>query len=117
MPTTPADRFVLPQLARWFNWRGALMIAKPATLIAWHRSAFRLFWRWKSQPVGRPRVSVEVRNLIRRLAAENSIWGEQRNADKLLLKLQIRLSPRTWPNTASNHPGHADQETSAGPVS
>src|SRR5947209_1720162 len=95
MPTTPADRFVFSKLARWFDWRGALMIVKPATLIGWHRSAFRLFWRLKSQPVGRPRVTVEVRNLIRRLAAENPTWGEQRIADELLLKLQIRLSPRT----------------------
>jgi putative transposase len=95
MPTTPADRFVFSKLARWFDWRSALMIVKPATLIGWHRNAFRLFWRWKSRPVGRPRVSVEVRDLIRRLAAENPTWGEQRIADELLLKLQIRLSPRT----------------------
>ena len=95
MRTTPADRFVFSKLARWFDWRRALMIVKPATLIGWHRNAFRLFWRWRSQPVGRPRVTVEVRNLIRRLAAENPTWGEQRIADELLLKLQIRLAPRT----------------------
>jgi hypothetical protein len=71
------------------------MIVKPATLIGWHRNAFRLFWRWKSRPVGRPRVTVEVRDLIRRLAAENPTWGEKRIADELLRKLQIRLSPRT----------------------
>ena len=110
-----ADSFVLSKLARWFDWRSAFMIVKPATLIGWHRNAFRLFWRWKSRPVGRPRVTVEVRNLIRRLAAENPTWGEQRIADELLLKLQIRLSPRTAANTASNHLGHANQETSAGP--
>jgi len=45
--------------------------------------------------VGRPQVTTEVRNLIRRLAAENPTWGEKRIADELLLKLQIRLSPRT----------------------
>ena len=95
MPTTPGDRFVFSKLARWFDWRSALMIVKPATLIGWHRNAFRLFWRWKSRPVGRPRVTVELRDLIRRLAAENPTWGEQRIADELLLKLQIRLSPRT----------------------
>src|SRR6476469_1915341 len=44
MPTNPADRFVLSKLARWFDWRsGALLIVKPATLIGWHRNAFRLF--------------------------------------------------------------------------
>ena len=95
MPTTPADRFVFSKLAGCFDWRSALMIVKPATLIGWHRNAFRLFWRWKSRPVGRPRVTVEVRDLIRRLAAENPTWGEKRIADELLLKLQIRLSPRT----------------------
>src|SRR3954454_13524346 len=93
--TTPADRFVFSKLARWFDWRRALMIVKPATLIGWHRNAFRLFWRWKSRPVGRPRVTAEVREIIRRLAAENPTWGEQRIADELFLKLQIRLSPRT----------------------
>ena len=117
MPTTPADRFVFSKLARWFDWRSALLIVKPATLIGWHRNAFRLFWRWKSRPVGRPRVTVEVRELIRHLAAENPTWGERRIADELLLKLQIRLSPRTVPNTASNYLGHAARETSAGPPS
>src|SRR3954453_19301361 len=95
MATTPADRFVFSKLARWFDWRSALLIVKPATLIDWHRNASRLFWRWKSRPVGRAPVTAEVRALIRRLAAENLTCGEQRIADELLLKLQIRLSPRT----------------------
>lgn len=45
-PTTAADRFVLSKLARVFDWRSALVIVKPATLIGWHRAAFRRFWRW-----------------------------------------------------------------------
>jgi hypothetical protein len=40
-------------------------------------------------------VTAEVRDLIRRLAAENPTWGEQCIADELWLKLHIRLSPRT----------------------
>jgi putative transposase len=94
-PTTAADRFVLSKLARVFDWRSALVIVKPATLIGWHGAAFRRFWRWKSRPIGRPLISVEVRRLIRRMAAENLTWGEERIADELWLKLQIRLSPRT----------------------
>jgi putative transposase len=115
MPTTPADRFVFSKLARWFDWRSALMIVRPATLIGWHRNAFRLFWRWKSRPAGRPRVSAEVRNLIRRLAAENPTWGEKRIADELLLKLQIRLSPRTVAKYCKQRPrprGSRDQRWS-----
>jgi hypothetical protein len=68
--TTAADRFVLSKLARFFDWRSALVIVKPASLIGWHRAAFRGFWRWKSRPVGRPAISAEVRRLIRRMAAE-----------------------------------------------
>jgi len=93
--TTAADRFVLSKLARFFDWRSALLIVKPATLIGWHRAAFRRFWRWKSKPVGRPAILTEARRLIRRMAAENSTWGEERIADELWLKLQIRVSPRT----------------------
>jgi putative transposase len=95
MPTTAGDRFVLSKLARFFDWRSALVIVKPATLIGWHRAAFRRFWRWKSRPAGRPPISADLRRLIRRMAAENLTWGEERIADELLLKFQIRVSPRT----------------------
>ncbi len=91
----PGDRLVFSKLARLFEWRNALVIVKPATLIGWHRAAFRRFWRWKSRPPGRPPVSAEVRRLIRRMAIENPTWGEERIADELWLKLQIHLSPRT----------------------
>ena len=80
LATTPADRFVFSKLARWFDWRSALVIVKPGTLLGWHRAAFRRFWRRKSRPVGRPRVTTEIRDLIRRLAAENHTWGERRIA-------------------------------------
>ncbi|HEX4167818.1 MAG TPA: hypothetical protein VHZ55_20330 [Bryobacteraceae bacterium] len=93
--TTAADRFVFSKIAHFFDWRSALIIVKPATLVGWHRAAFRQFWRWKSRPVGRPPVSADLRRLICRMAAENPTWGEERIADELLLKLQIRVSPRT----------------------
>jgi putative transposase len=51
LPTTSVDSFVLSTLARWFDWRSALVLVKPATLIDWPRAAFRRFWRWKSRPV------------------------------------------------------------------
>ena len=47
----------LPRL--WQDWRSALVIVKPETVIAWHRRGFRLFWSWKSrhrQP-GRPELA------------------------------------------------------------
>ena len=52
------------------------------------------FWRWKCR-VGRPRIPIELRALIRRMALENPVWGEERIASELLVKLGIRVSPRT----------------------
>ena len=103
--TTAADRFTLSTSARFFDWREALMIVKPATLIGWHRNAFRRFWRWKSRPVGRPPLSGSLREVIRQMAAENPNWGEERIADELLLKLGLRVSPRTVAKYMKRQPG------------
>jgi putative transposase len=88
-----ATRASLTVLARLFEWRGALVVVQPATLLRWHRAGWCLFWRLKSRP-GRPPVPEELRALIRRMA-ENPLWGEERIANELLLKLGIRISPRT----------------------
>jgi len=89
-----AGRISLALLTRVFDWRRALVIVQPATLIRWHRAGWRLFWRLKSRP-GRPPIPEELRALIRRMASENPLWGEERIANELLLKLGIRVSPRT----------------------
>ena len=42
---TPVDRLLWICLSRlWRDWRSALAIVKPETVIAWHRASFRLFW-------------------------------------------------------------------------
>jgi putative transposase len=87
-------RLTLVLLSRWFNWRDALTVVRPTTLIAWQRKSFRLFWRWKSAAGRRP-IPVELQCLIRRMARENPTWGEERIANELLLKLGLRVSPRT----------------------
>jgi putative transposase len=57
------------------NWKERLFIVKPETIIKWHRTSFRIFWRWKSQHNGRrPKVSMEVINLIKQMATENPLW-------------------------------------------
>src|SRR6516164_7907570 len=75
---TPADRLLWLILSRvWSDWRSALAIVQPETVIAWHRKGFCLFWTWKvrrGQP-GRPAVCREVRDLIRRMSRENPLWG------------------------------------------
>src|SRR5207244_11568392 len=92
--TTNATRLALVWLGRWFDWRQALTIVQPTTFIRWHRQGFCLFWRWKSRP-GRPSIPVDLQALIRRMARENPTWGQERIANELLLKLGLRVSPRT----------------------
>ena len=95
-PDTPV-RIALVLLSRLFNWRNALIIVQPQTMVRWHRQGFRLFWRWKSR-TGRPPIPVELRQLIREMALTNPSWGEERMANELLLKLGIRVSHALYEN-------------------
>src|SRR5215471_15483438 len=88
-------RLIMVILGRLFAWRDALVNVQPDTFVRWHRKGFRLLWRWKSRPVGRPRIPKDLRKLIREMAAENPTWGGERIANELNLKLTIQLSPRT----------------------
>ncbi|MBM3747398.1 MAG: transposase family protein [Acidobacteria bacterium] len=90
---TAADRFLWAWLSRlWADWRAALVIVKPETVIAWHRQGFRLFWTWKVRhgQAGRPAISREVRDLIRTMSRENPLWGAPRIHGELL-KLGIDI--------------------------
>ena len=92
--TDPATRLTMALLSLRFDWRDALMIVQPGTLLRWHRNRFKEIWHRKSQP-GRPPISTELQRLIRRMATENITWGEERIANELLVKLGISVSPRT----------------------
>jgi transposase InsO family protein len=90
---TSADRVVWAWLRQiWHDWRSALLIVKPDTVIAWHRKGFRLFWTWKVRrgQSGRPSVAQPVRQLIRQLSRENPLWGAPRIHGELL-KLGIDI--------------------------
>jgi putative transposase len=90
---TSGDRLLWICLSRlWRNWRSALAIVKPETVVAWHRAGFRLFWTWKVRRglPGRPVTSREVRDLIRKMCRENPGWGAPRIHGELL-KLGIDI--------------------------
>ena len=77
------------------NWKARMFIVKPETVIKWHRTAFRIFWRWKSQHKGgRPKISKEVIALIKQMANENSKWGAPRIHGELK-KLGFEVSEST----------------------
>ena len=72
-----SDRVLWVLLSRfWSGWRRCLQMVQPATVIAWHRRAFALYWTWKSRrPPGRPNTTAEIRDLIRRMSHANPLWG------------------------------------------
>jgi len=118
---TGADRAFWVTLRRlWPDWHKAIVIVKPATVIAWHRAGFRKYWRWKSRPRGgRPRIDPELRALIRQMWRDNPTWGSP-HIEAELAKLGIKVSdstvrkyrPRTrrppsqtWQTFLRNHAG------------
>ena len=116
----PRDRLFWVWLFRfWKDWRSSLHIVQPATVVKWHRQGFKVYWRWKSRPdkPGRPKVDLEIRQLIRRMSRENPLWGSPRiMAELLLLGLNVgkstvekymvrgdRPPSQTWRTFLDNH--------------
>jgi transposase InsO family protein len=87
------DRLLWVLLSRvWTGWRETLTIVQPEMVIRWHREGFRLYWRWKSRGVrGRPKISKEIRDLIRQMSTANPLWGAPRIHGELL-KLGTEVS-------------------------
>src|SRR6266536_5738278 len=78
----------------WRDWRSILVVVKPETVIKWHRHGFQCYWRWKSRAgrVGRPRIGLEIRDLIRRISCENPTWGVPR------IQAELHLLGTKWQN-------------------
>jgi hypothetical protein len=73
----------------------AITIVRPETVVRWHRMGFAAYWRRKSRRrSGRPRIGMEVRDLIRRMSIENPLWGAPRIHGELL-KLGINVAQST----------------------
>ena len=91
-----ADRLFFVSLYRLFpSISRAMLIIRADTLVRWHRAGFRIYWRWKSRNhLGRPRIDCELRALIRRMNAENPLWGAPRIHGELL-KLGFEVAQST----------------------
>ena len=91
-----ADRaFMVWMTWLWPDLLSLSRVVQPETILRWHRAGFRAYWRWKSrgQP-GRPRISGELRELIRRMSVENRLWGAPRIHGELL-KLGFEVAKST----------------------
>jgi len=97
---TNGDRLTLVLLSRFHNWRESFPL-KPDTLLRWHRDAFRLLWRRKSRPCGKPPILEDLRKLIQQMVKDNPGMGERQIADLMLTRMGIQVSARTvgkyWP--------------------
>jgi putative transposase len=118
---TKTDRYLWGLLSRiWIEWRTALVIVKPETVLAWHRQGFRRWWAWRNRRrMGRPTVPADVRALIHTMARANPRWGALRIHGELLklgidvcqatvTKYMVRRRPppsQTWRTFLRNHIG------------
>jgi len=67
------------------EWRSAVVIVRPETVIVRHRRAVRRCWAWKSRHrLGRPDIPADVRALIRTMSRANPLWGAPRIHGELL---------------------------------
>jgi hypothetical protein len=113
-----SDRALLVWITRiWPSLLDLSQVVKPETILRWHRSGFKAFWRWKSrQRAGRPKTDRELRDLIRQMSQENPLWGAPRIHGELLklgfdvaestvskYMVKHRPSSQTWRTFLRNH--------------
>jgi putative transposase len=104
----PSDRLFWTWLSHvWPDWRSALVLVKPETVVAWHRKGFRFFWTWKSRHAraGRPSIPKDVRELIRSMSKVRfgELRGFMEKSSNSESSSRKRPSPSTWSGVQS-HP-------------
>src|SRR5712691_3858993 len=114
------DRLFWVLLAKaWRDWRTALIVVQPDTVIRWHRHWLRRRWTQRSAPTrpGRPSTAAAIRTLVDKMAAANPLWGAPRIHGELgklgigvsertvsrLLRRRRRPPSQTWRTFLTNH--------------
>jgi len=81
----------------WNDWRQALLVVHPDTVVRWQRQRFRSCWAELSKKrgkLGRQSIGKEIRELIQTMARANPLRRAPRIHSELL-KLEIEVSERT----------------------
>ena len=114
------DRLFWVILAKaWQDWRTALVVVQPDTVVRWHRQWLRRRWTQRSTPTrpGRPSTPGGIRALVGQMAAANPLWGAPRIHGELgklgidvsertvsrLLRRRRRPPSQTWRTFLTNH--------------
>src|SRR5216683_4007932 len=115
------DRLFWVLLAKaWRDWRTALIVVQPDTVVRWHRQWLRRRWTQRSTPTrpGRPSTAAAIRTLVDKMAAANPLWGaprihgelgklgievSERTVSRLLRRRSRRPPSQTWRSFLANH--------------
>ena len=92
-----SDRVFCVLLAKaWQDWRTALIVVQPDTVVRWHRQWLRRRWTQRSTRTrpGRPSTTAAIRTLVDQMTEANPLWGAPRIHGELG-KLGIAVSERT----------------------
>src|SRR5271165_5102793 len=88
----------------------AITIIRPETLVRWHRTGFRHYWRWKSRSLGgRPQIAADLQVLLRQISVENPLWGAPRIHGELL-KLGFEIAQSSVAKCMVKRHGPPSQE-------
>src|SRR5438128_7633160 len=102
----PTDRLFWVCLRKvWKEWKSALVIVRPETVLDWQRRRFRRYWSQLSQHKnpGRPRTNADIRKLVRTMAQANVISGAPRIHGELL-KLGSERTVSRFPKRSTAPP-------------
>src|ERR1700736_630195 len=79
-PRLPLDKLFWVLVRRlWSQWKEALFLVQPETVVRWHRAGFKLYWamlcKVRKRVGGGRRISKPICDLIFQMVAENPSWG------------------------------------------
>src|SRR2546427_7898440 len=101
----PTDRLFWVCLRKvWKEWKSALVIVRPATVLDWQRRRFRRYWSQLSRHTnpGRPRTNADIRKLVKTMAEANVGWGAPRIHGELLKLWESRFLNVRFPDSCRN---------------
>src|SRR2546426_1623358 len=102
--TRPTDRLFWVCLRRvWKEWKSALVIVRPETVLDWQRRRFRRYWSQLSRHTnpGRPRTNADTRKLVKTdgrsqcgLGRTTNSWGTAQAGNRSSERTVSRLMPK-----------------------